>query len=349
MPINNSTRNAGLRAFLAPCSVLAAPSGGPGPAEPTPLRHAARAGRPRQQTWLQSRLDSVLPRLMRKYGIDMWVIPMREYNEDPVFTALVSPTTFAARRRTIYVFFDRGAGQARCRADRARRQLAGRRLRCGALARSRSSAAVARPPGGALGRPAVAGAQGGHRGAQARGHRRSNMSRTFAFADGLTAGEYEGMRRGAGPHAGPGASSGRRGCRWTSSRPGCRTSSASTTTWPSSPGPSSTRCSRTGHHARRHPHQRPGVVVAPAGQRPGPGHLVPAVGGRAAAGRHRGAARRRSRHPAGRRAPLRLRHHRAAAQHRHPAHGLRAAGGRDGRARRAHAARSRAPTGSRTS
>jgi Xaa-Pro aminopeptidase len=34
---------------------------------------------------------------------------MREYNEDPVFRALVSPTTLAARRRTIYVFFDRGA------------------------------------------------------------------------------------------------------------------------------------------------------------------------------------------------------------------------------------------------
>jgi len=32
---------------------------------------------------------------------------MREYNEDPVFTSLVSPTTFAARRRTIYVFHDK--------------------------------------------------------------------------------------------------------------------------------------------------------------------------------------------------------------------------------------------------
>jgi len=33
---------------------------------------------------------------------------MREYNEDPVFLSLVSATTFAARRRTIYVFYDRG-------------------------------------------------------------------------------------------------------------------------------------------------------------------------------------------------------------------------------------------------
>ncbi|MGD8818388.1 MAG: M24 family metallopeptidase, partial [Acidobacteriota bacterium] len=34
-----------------------------------------------------------------------------EYNEDPVFRALVSPTSFAARRRTIYVFFDRGEAE----------------------------------------------------------------------------------------------------------------------------------------------------------------------------------------------------------------------------------------------
>ena len=38
----------------------------------------------------------------------MWVVVMREYHEDPVFGALVSATTFSARRRTIYIFFDRG-------------------------------------------------------------------------------------------------------------------------------------------------------------------------------------------------------------------------------------------------
>ncbi len=61
-----------------------------------------------QQQWLEQRLDSVLPMLMREHGIEMWVVPMREYNEDPVFRALVSPMTFGARRRTIYVFHDRG-------------------------------------------------------------------------------------------------------------------------------------------------------------------------------------------------------------------------------------------------
>jgi hypothetical protein len=62
-----------------------------------------------QQSWLKQRLDTFLPPLMRKYGIDLWVVPMREYNEDPVFTAIVAPETFAARRRTIYVFFDKCA------------------------------------------------------------------------------------------------------------------------------------------------------------------------------------------------------------------------------------------------
>jgi len=61
-----------------------------------------------EQEWLRYRLDSVLPRLMRQYHVAMWVVPMREYNEDPVFRSLVSATTFFARRRTIYVFYDRG-------------------------------------------------------------------------------------------------------------------------------------------------------------------------------------------------------------------------------------------------
>jgi hypothetical protein len=71
------------------------------------LREQARL----QQEWLAERLDSVLPRLMREHDVDMWVVAMREYNEDPVFPALVSPQTFAARRRTIYMFFDRGPEQ----------------------------------------------------------------------------------------------------------------------------------------------------------------------------------------------------------------------------------------------
>jgi Xaa-Pro aminopeptidase len=65
-----------------------------------------------QQGWLQKRLDTFLPGLMRKHGIDMWVVPMREYNEDPVFLATSGPNSFSARRRTILVFFDKCAAKS---------------------------------------------------------------------------------------------------------------------------------------------------------------------------------------------------------------------------------------------
>lgn len=69
-----------------------------------PLREQAEI----QQQWLKLRLERVLPKLMRKHGVAMWLVICREYNEDPVFFSLVSPTVFAARRRTIFVFFDGG-------------------------------------------------------------------------------------------------------------------------------------------------------------------------------------------------------------------------------------------------
>jgi hypothetical protein len=62
-----------------------------------------------QQEWLRMRLERVLPQLMRENNVQMWIVDMREYNEDPVFSSLVSATTFSARRRTIYVFINRGA------------------------------------------------------------------------------------------------------------------------------------------------------------------------------------------------------------------------------------------------
>ena len=61
-----------------------------------------------QQAWLASRLTTVLPEIMRRHGVDLWILSMREYAEDPVFFSMVSPTTFAARRRSIYVFHDQG-------------------------------------------------------------------------------------------------------------------------------------------------------------------------------------------------------------------------------------------------
>lgn len=69
-----------------------------------PLREQADI----QQQWLTLRLERVLLALMRKHGVAMWLVICREYNEDPVYRSLTSPTVFAARRRTILVFFDQG-------------------------------------------------------------------------------------------------------------------------------------------------------------------------------------------------------------------------------------------------
>ncbi len=74
------------------------------PAPLPPLRERAEI----QQQWLRLRLERVLPQLMRKNGVQMWLVICREYNEDPVFFSLVSPTVMSARRRTILVFYDAG-------------------------------------------------------------------------------------------------------------------------------------------------------------------------------------------------------------------------------------------------
>lgn len=151
-----------------------------------------------QQQWLARRMETVLPGLMRRYGVDLWVIPMREYNEDPLFTSLVSATTFAARRRTIYVFFDRGPARG------VERIALGGTSQGGLYEAVRSTKAIA---GGA----GVGGPQAElwgddqwqvlKRVIEERNPKviAINSSRTFAFADGLSSGELEGMRAALGP------------------------------------------------------------------------------------------------------------------------------------------------------
>lgn len=60
---------------------------------------------------LDDKLTNVLPELMRKQGIDMWVLISREYNEDPVLKTMLPSTWLSARRRTILVLFDPGNDQ----------------------------------------------------------------------------------------------------------------------------------------------------------------------------------------------------------------------------------------------
>jgi len=101
-----------------------------------------------EQRWLDQRMTSVLPALMKKHGVDMWVVPMREYNEDPVFSSIVSATTMSARRRTIYLFYDPCAF---IRADCAKpfeRLAMGGTSQGGVFTVIRSTKAAAGPAGG---------------------------------------------------------------------------------------------------------------------------------------------------------------------------------------------------------
>ena len=155
-----------------------------------------------QQAWLKKRLDTFLPALMRKHGIDMWVVPMREYNEDPVFSSITAPETFFARRRTIYVFFDKcaAAGAPVTTACVERIALGGTSQ--GGVFDARSSM------------KAVTAAVGGRQAElwgdeqwmalkQVIEERKPKVigidrSTTFAFSDGLSSGELQGMSAALG-------------------------------------------------------------------------------------------------------------------------------------------------------
>ena len=60
---------------------------------------------------LKDRFESVLPDIMERTGIDMWIIVAREYNEDPVIKTMLPATWLNARRRTILVVYNPGGGK----------------------------------------------------------------------------------------------------------------------------------------------------------------------------------------------------------------------------------------------
>jgi Xaa-Pro aminopeptidase len=156
-----------------------------------------------QQAWLKERLDTFLPGLLRTHGIDMWVVSMREYNEDPVFSALVAPETFAARRRTIYVFFDTCAASGRPPGPGCVERIALGGTSQGGLYDARRATVAA---AGDVGRGQQAELWGDDqwqalkaviepRNPKVIGINRSTV---FAFSDGLSSGELQGMSAALG-------------------------------------------------------------------------------------------------------------------------------------------------------
>ncbi|HVJ28038.1 MAG TPA: M24 family metallopeptidase, partial [Vicinamibacterales bacterium] len=156
-----------------------------------------------QQEWLKKRLDTFLAPLMRKHGIDMWVIPMREYAEDPVFKALTAPETFAARRRTIYVFFDKCAAAGTAPAPTCIERIAlGGTSQGGVFEARRSMTKAAADVG--EGRQAELWGDEQWQALKAVIEERKpkvlgiNRSTIFAFSDGLSSGEFQGMSAALG-------------------------------------------------------------------------------------------------------------------------------------------------------
>ena len=71
----------GAAALLAQDAAPAAPSG------MTVLSLRQQAAQ--INAWTEERLTTILPALMRRSGIDMWLVISREYQEDPLFFTLV--------------------------------------------------------------------------------------------------------------------------------------------------------------------------------------------------------------------------------------------------------------------
>src|SRR5512141_2446116 len=157
-----------------------------------------------QQEWLKKRLDTFLPALMRKHHVDLWVVPMREYNEDPVFWALAAPETFSARRRTIYLFFDKCAATGAPPAASCVERVALGGTSQGGVFEAKRSTKPATGGGAAKQQAELWGDEQWQMLKTAIEERQPQViaidrSRVFAFSDGLSSGELEGMSEALGP------------------------------------------------------------------------------------------------------------------------------------------------------
>jgi Xaa-Pro aminopeptidase len=149
------------------------------------LREQARI----HQEWLKARVETVLPNLMRTHGVHMWIVSMREYNEDPVFSSLDSATTFAARRRTILVFYDRGPEKG------IERLALGGSSQGGLYTAYRDTTVKNAELWGDIQWATLA------KLVESRDPKTIsvNISHTHAFSDGLSAGEWEQLQKALGP------------------------------------------------------------------------------------------------------------------------------------------------------
>ncbi len=59
---------------------------------------------------LDWRLDNILPKIMRREGVELWLVICFEYDEDPIYMSLVPQPIMCARRLSILLFHDSKEG-----------------------------------------------------------------------------------------------------------------------------------------------------------------------------------------------------------------------------------------------
>lgn len=62
-------------------------------------------------SWLEWRLDNIIPDLLKREGMDMWIVMCREISEDPIYFTLVPEPELSARRLAILIFHDTGTNE----------------------------------------------------------------------------------------------------------------------------------------------------------------------------------------------------------------------------------------------
>ncbi len=58
-----------------------------------------------RDAWLEERMATLLPDLMERTGIDMWILISKEYNEDAVLKTMLPSSWLSARRTTMLVMY----------------------------------------------------------------------------------------------------------------------------------------------------------------------------------------------------------------------------------------------------
>ncbi len=137
----------------------------------------------RHDDLLKRRLDQIVPALMRREGIDCWIVAGREYAEDPVLRTMLPATWLSARRRTVLIWFDDGSRHERFAVSRYP---------------VADLFATLVPPGTEPGQWAAVEAAVAEREPE---RIAVGLSPSFPLADGLTASEYRALIELLGPRA----------------------------------------------------------------------------------------------------------------------------------------------------